>query len=291
MSDIKSTIVDASTPQGAVIFNEDGFEYRLVAWTPHGVIAKHVTVSALGDEHVSQQASVLDRAFTSPVDSKLNQSLATLELSIAAADQKLADIKHQIATAERRLADAIARASSIPALSRIHQFIDGKVTHFVLEEYGQIQIEAQAKSGKPDYNGRVPDEFKLLTLYGASKGDLSWKINRYNDGSGHSFTCVPCTSYEEAIAEATKIATRLFDEARATGVAHLRVELVRCCVKLGIAVPADVIETLEHKHDRDAIFVNEQAAKIAGEYAKSKKETDALVAACKAIASKQGGAA
>lgn len=285
-----SGLVDASTPVGEEVYDENGYAYELVQWTPHGVVARALNITNDGESYPAKNVSIIPQLFNVAVDMKRSIAATEMEMAVESSRHKLEEISRNIKAADKAFADALAKTSAIPALSRIQDFIDGKVTHYVREQYGTIEIIKKADSGKPDYNGRVPDDFKLLTLYGSSKGDLSWKIHEYSDG-GFSLTCVPCTSYEEAISEATKIATRLFAESRPNGFANLRVQLVQSCVKLGIPVPADVIEKLEHKHDNDGAFANERIAKIKAEYAKDAQDTANLVAACKAIARAEGSTA
>jgi|GEM_PF-7124021 len=290
MSDAPANLVDTSTPEGSNIFDDQGNAYQMLAWTAHGIVAAQLFTDDDYGVRASEYPVVLSQAFTSPWVPKRHEIAIDLEKRAEDARQTLNDLTSKIRGAETSLAAALAKTTAIPALSRIQDFIDGKVTHFVREQYDGLEIIPQSRSGKPDHYGRVPQEFKLLTLYGSSQGDLSWKIHDYNDGSGCGrYTCIPCTSYEEALAEATKIAARVFDENRASGFSRLHVELVRSCVRLGIPVPADVIEKLERVHDNDGAYADEQIAKIKDDYAKKAKATADLVAACKAMASKSGG--
>lgn len=71
------------------------------------------------------------------------------------------------------------------ALQRIVDCLDGRMKFaLVMPRYGAPRFGpiAEVLASKDDY-GRARDQ-KLVTLFGESNGDLSWRVNEYSDGSG-----------------------------------------------------------------------------------------------------------
>lgn len=144
-----------------------------------------------------------------PVLAKLEE-LANIERTIkeraAEWEKKERELNAKLCDGERRLRQL---EKWDPALSRLSMFLEGKISHFVIEEYSSIRVvtadEAINKGGNRDYTPR------LLTLF-RKDGDLQWRINRYSDGSGSETLAYPFTSLEDAMAFAAKrIAALLLD--------------------------------------------------------------------------------
>lgn len=94
----------------------------------------------------------------------------------------------------RDVLDDLARKSV--ALERIRDFVDGRITHYVVNSTGYVSIVTG--HALPYMEGRSEQGTKLLCLFGKSDGDWSWRINDYKDGSGSWSGVYPCTSMEEA---------------------------------------------------------------------------------------------
>ncbi|WP_105430179.1 hypothetical protein [Neorhizobium sp. T6_25] len=132
--------------------------------------------------------------------------VAVIDERFIAAQTKLSDIENQyqarfaeIVKAERQIKDRLAKLKKYEGLDRLEDFIDGNITHLVLvdEDYKIVGLE---RLDEMEY-GRKRG-MKLVTLFGASGGDLVWRVNQYSDGSGSgSWEIIPCASEEEAVAK------------------------------------------------------------------------------------------
>jgi len=127
------------------------------------------------------------------------------------------------------------KTSRISALENIFDFIDGKITHYVTKSYSGIKI-IKFNDTKSEYS----DYKKLLTLFGNSKGDLSWKLNRYSDGSGSDEIVIPCTSYEMAIEKAQSFVDATYQEFLTEEYSPSKY-LILSAKKLGLKIPEDYI--------------------------------------------------
>jgi hypothetical protein len=100
----------------------------------------------------------------------------------------------------------LERIKQYAGLENLDQFLAGKITHFVEHCYGPPKIKTfkEALEQTDDYGRRVKD-LKLLSLFGRSGGDLAWRVNDYQDGSGSWREMTPCLSREEALEVARKV--------------------------------------------------------------------------------------
>ncbi len=89
------------------------------------------------------------------------------------------------------------------ALKHLDALLSGGITHYVSQHYDwqppKITAIADARC---EYNR---DGLKLLTLFGNSKGNLSFGLNKYCDGAGSNATVIPCVARVDAIVLVHKI--------------------------------------------------------------------------------------
>lgn len=125
------------------------------------------------------------------------------------------------------------------AVERIRSFLTGEYTHIVIPGYTveilefNAELFAYAESG--GYReGRRLEGIQLVSLWGAAYNNerrgMTWRVNRWRDGSGSDSEFIPCRSLEEAKQEAFKV----IDDRE-----HLRDEDYDFCVKYGIEVNAE----------------------------------------------------
>lgn len=103
--------------------------------------------------------------------------------------------------AEREIEDRLKKLAKYKGLERLEAFIDGKITHFVVIDYNGVNVKTfEELAVYRQDDRRAPDGIKLLTLFGDSKGDLSWRLDQYRVASSSDMEVIPCISEEEAIA-------------------------------------------------------------------------------------------
>lgn len=125
------------------------------------------------------------------------------------------------------------------AVERIRSFLSGEYTHIVIPGWRVEILEynaetfAYAETGSWREGQRL-DGIQLVSLWGAAHGNerrgLTWRVNRWRDGSGSDSEFIPCKSLEEA----KQVAFNVIDEK-----AELRDEDYELCVKYGIKVNAE----------------------------------------------------
>ena len=215
-----------------------------------------------------------------------------LDTEIRAQTEKLAALRREIAEAERTKREAqrdgaalLDRLKQNAALRYVDDLMAGNLPPLCVrfDAYSGPSIVPTADALKnPDADrGYREPAFKLLTLFGSSKGDLQWRLNAYHDGSGNwPMELFFARTEEEAIAEIRRRYALEVDGWRqrpddrkhygdAVGWAHkLPAEW--------LDVPDDVqayISAAKRKHAEEA------AAKARDELAKAQAKLDALSAA------------
>lgn len=150
-----------------------------------------------------------DQIFLNPPTQKLEAKVDELDKLITEKRAELKRVNEELDQAGRRHHEQLKKLKQHQALQRIEDYLDGKFTHFLhVSDYSGPKIVT--KDEALDQDDRWDKQLKLLCLFGDTKGDLQWKINRYRDGSGSNWDEVfPVSSEEEAI----EIARRLFAEA------------------------------------------------------------------------------
>ncbi|MDD2056578.1 hypothetical protein NPS58_03845 [Pseudomonas putida] len=100
---------------------------------------------------------------------------------------------------------AFANKAEDTQLDTLKKFLSGEITHLYKGGYSPEIFEwaDDLKSFDTDndsWNRRVKvDGMKLVSLFGYSDGNLTYRLHTYRDGSGGSAEIRPATSYEEAL--------------------------------------------------------------------------------------------
>ena len=143
-------------------------------------------------------------------------------------------------SAEREVRQRLDALKKYRGLERIEDFIEGRVTHVVCpNEYGGgYEVKPIVDFEQREY-GR-PHGLKLISLFGDSKGDLTFRVNQYKDGSGGGWQeIILCSSQAEAeqkrrdrIASDLSAQSDHFDPARP----HYFMACVRAALEHGVLV-------------------------------------------------------
>lgn len=148
------------------------------------------------------------------------------------------------AAEERGMKDRLKKLKSYAALQRIEDFLDGKITHYVLWD-GYCSDLPIPRISTPNDEKCGTDQschakLKLLALYGDKDRSMEWKLNYYSDGSGgHKINCIPCTSLEEATEKAREILAKSFAEYKRPDYGNVVTaeRLVKAAKNLGAPIP------------------------------------------------------
>lgn len=144
---------------------------------------------------------VLDcELYENPPTERQHEKLAELNTKISDAYSRLNQVRTELHVIETAGKERMEFLKQYKGLQRLEDFLEGRITHFVFEDYGPPKLltfdAAMKTDGGESYR---PVKFKLLTLFGRTGGELDWRINNYSDGSGIDKEAIPCTSYEQAL--------------------------------------------------------------------------------------------
>jgi hypothetical protein len=160
--------------------------------------------------------------FSTPPTVKLEAKVDELDKLITEKREELKRVNKELDECGRKYQEQLKKLKQHLALKRIEDYLDGKFTHFLqVPGYGAPTLISKddALKGVDGYD-RYNRDMKLLTLFGTTKGDLQWRINRWGDGSGGETNVYPCESEEEAIAIVRKLYAEAVEEWRAQEKKH-----------------------------------------------------------------------
>jgi len=224
-------------------------------------------------EHLTDDIYFVNQVFNSPPTESLHSEVKKLKEEISKLQEEESKILGTIRDEKNRIETQLEKLKKYKGLQLIEDYIDEKITHFVVLNYFDDCPEIIPAEEKLKH--RESGEFKtrLLALYGDKNGDLEWQLHYYSDGSGSRETVYPFTSYGAAIKKVHEILAKLLkkiEKKRADGKIYFLHELVDTAEKYDFLIPGWAIE--ERANDKE----EERLDKIA-ELEKRKVEADAEI--------------
>lgn len=276
----------------------DQIETNTYAWAEDGrkVYVTHITTEGYyvvegmeaqlyGDEVYEERGStwVAARLYSQPPKPIIDEQIEKAKAELEAVREKYREVTNAVYNAERENKDRFAKLAKYKGLELLEDFIDGKVTHVVWTEYDGAIIKTiedaltyyeDGSYGRP----RTANGFKLVTLFGNSKGDLTWRVSEYRDGSGSSSQeIIPCSSYEDAVTKRNEVLRQrmqsmldLYGKDKERH--YLVVKVADNFEKAGLEVPVEAQEIVRNAKEA-------AASKLRENLAKQKQELEAKLAA------------
>lgn len=254
---------------GEILHNERGRRVEYVGKCEGNLLVKLGNVIyENGEEYESfDEIAVEPRLFRSAPRASIDKDIEKLRAEEKALKESLTALRAEHSQQERIGKEIFNRVTQHAQLGRLDDFIAGRFSHVVLEDWSGVSVMTKEDALKYEEQSsyRTKGETKLMTLFGKSNGDLQWRINHYSDGSGNHHDAWPCCSLEEARTKAQEIidaATELWvaDKARAKSTDWF----VRSCKAAAMEVPPAIADYLEQSRLRHA---RERLAKIEQERA------------------------
>lgn len=189
-----------------------------------------------GDEEyfTSDTLSLVDKIFDNAPTEMLDKNIADLEGIIATLRIERDELGAKLNADKKAYESQLKKFASNAALQKIVDFMEGKITHYVKNEYGYDILTAEEALKYVD--GTRERGLKLITLFGMEKDNYAWRVNEYGDGSGGWTTLIPCSSYEEACSCLQNIFNAL--PLRQWGY----VKEIECARKFGLTFPQPLID-------------------------------------------------
>jgi len=246
----------------------DGSAVYVVETTSKGLLVERLYEGSHGDEIMSDEdhpfvvPAVFDVAPTAIKDKRI----AELDAKIATLQEKANELSAIDRHLKMKRAEADEKLARFDKLKLLFDFIDGKITHYVEVKYCDYDIIEFRKAVSDSGNAR---DLKLLTLFGQSKGDLHFGLNRYYDGSGSNAAVWPCCSHEEAL----QVIERQLLESMSARVSE---SYVKCADKYGIAVPAEYRQAVKDEKVKNLRDGMTKAAAAADKAEKELRAAEAL---------------
>jgi len=146
-----------------------------------------------GGEYDSGYLQIVDQIFDRQPKAVYDKDVKALQQKIKDLHTELGTIRKEVSGFEKDEKSRLRRLKRHESLKLLEDYLDGKITHYVTLGYRPEIVKFEDEKDSYDHSG-----LKLLSLFGNSKGDLTWRLNDYNDGSGSWKSVFPCTSYEGA---------------------------------------------------------------------------------------------
>lgn len=215
------------------------------------------------DDRVYLVAEVFDSAPTAVLDSKvaeLNEQVAKLQGDLTMLRAKA----HEQKELDRQ---RMGRITQINKLELLDDYIQGKITHYaILEHWGGPSILDAADAVTED--SRWDKKLRLLSLFGDSKGDLTWGLSRYSSMSHDNLIVMPARSREEAEGFVRANLTQKMAAANLSQ-PHVYENLLKQARHFGADIPAALSEAFEkYKETARRLEIGELRMKIADSTAK-----------------------
>jgi hypothetical protein len=125
-----------------------------------------------------------------------DERLVEVKKQIDEEKSKLKKIKEEVSKYTDDQKEIVSKLEINDAVKYVFDYIEGKITHFVIGQYSGYKIETFNEAVKERDTWR--NTRRLITLSADESAKPSWRINAYRDGSGSDNTVYPCKSYEEA---------------------------------------------------------------------------------------------
>lgn len=135
--------------------------------------------------------------FDSPPITVLSEEVVRLEALIKERRVEINKLNRGVKDAKTAWAVRMKEyARFSPALDRLDEFLNGAITHYVVTDYGMPEIFTLEQTLCKEHHRH--GQSKIFRLWAGTRNGAKWTVSEYYDGSGSEYSCVPCTSLDEA---------------------------------------------------------------------------------------------
>lgn len=201
------------------------------------MIVQEVFVTKSGDEIPSGESFTTKSLHDEPVlswqkkeEQRLKSRMESIKKAINDEELNLKKAKKKTKAYQEQLKQVSLLIENFDEskLETLVQFMTGSIKYLVNDSYSiSDPVDMMSEIAINDSWG-IDDGIKLCSVLGKSNGDLTYKINRYSDGSGGYHEVYPFTNYEDAIDHIKKRAEKKIEENRLSSKDYKK------CSELGI---------------------------------------------------------
>jgi hypothetical protein len=267
--------MSGTTPAaGDEVYLDNGHAVIYVAREFDGHVVRQILHEGDDENEPSYgRPQLVTKVFQSPPQEQYSADIERLREQQTVLQKEVAALRGEVSSAKAAHAQHMKELQAHPDLTRLADWIAGRVTHVVRHSYGKLEVLTFAETFTDKDKHREPG-LKLLTLYGMPHGGVATYMNSYRDGSGSDTAVIPCTSREDAQA----VAQKFIDEQVATWRAepkraHYLDQFVTCALALGLTVPEEVNAYL---HAERVSRVRAHLEKTADAFAKAQGDLRSL---------------
>ena len=268
-----NTVSPAHPPIDTIVYSRDGRRAKYVCSVikKYGVdhFVRPEVEFGLPDGEVESSfegSAVWHEFFLAPPRAVIDKEIEALEEKATALRAEVYRLDREKSEVEQDVIARKARLSKHAQLKQLDDFITKGIACYVTDNgYGELHILDFGNS-HAEYGDR--DTFRLLSLFGNSKGQLDWKLNRYGDGSGNYTDCIPCVSKEDAkaaIAERLNVRWEMWRNGTKTNHLYHLSAYVKAAVAHGLPVPEDVAAQIAKDEEETKLKNLERAQKAFAE--------------------------
>lgn len=174
--------------KGDIAYTGSGNEVEFIAKLDGEYVVRQIHERDDGEAWLGKPFAITELFKTAPVE-KYDKRIAELLETISTLEKRRSDLESELRASKVSDLELKSRLMKHEALTRIDDFLAGKMTHFAMHHWAGWRIMTTQKAleyKESDYD-RVPTGMKLVTLFGKTNGDLEWRLHAYSDGSGNSF--------------------------------------------------------------------------------------------------------
>ena len=191
--------------QGQSVFSRDGHKHLVRETLPDGRVltAQYLFAESYDGECEEYAADTLDIRFADELSAEaprkaIDEEVAKANATLAVLRQDISKARAELLAAQRDAKQELASLEKYPKFTRLTDYLEGKITHFVVNDYASAYAIKTWEELAVYREDKRDKGIKLLTLYGNSDGNTEWRLNEYRDGSGLSHLCFPFTCYADA---------------------------------------------------------------------------------------------
>lgn len=237
------------------VYTADGRAVRVITALPDGRLVVELAVEHGDDDELyfTGQTEIVGRVFDNPPVEAQHKEIAHLESMVTQLRNKLSTLQGEVSKAEHAHKERLAKLKQYEPLKFIEDFLDGKLTHYVIVgRYNSEIIRLSTPAEEIDTESRWEKKQKLLSLFGTpSTREIGWWLDQEQ--------VFPFTSLEAARAKAAELLTKAFDLARTHPFNAERV--VQSAKAINMPVPDDILQLVREQREKSAQTAVEKARK------------------------------